>query len=115
MRHASHRVVNEDNVAAFAAKFRHALVDWRLDAFEFGALILAAVLLLCPLFRLGAWLAEQHVQAKRRMARELRLDEDADEDDEDDAADPADDAEDHEAEAKLEGALEGANLQRERV
>lgn len=103
-----------DLIAAFAEGFKRVLNAWRLDAFEFAALVFAAVLLLCPLFRLGAWLAEQRLKAQRRTALEVRLDEDADED-EDDGVDPADDADDHEAEAKMDGALEGASLQGERV
>ena len=101
-----------DLIAAFAEGFKRVLSAWRLDAFEFAALVFAAVLLLCPLFRLGAWLADQRFKALRRAALEVRLDEDADEDD---GADPADDADDHEAEAKMDGALEGASLRGERV
>ena len=70
-----------------------------------SALLLAAVLLLCPLFRLGTWLAEQRFAAQRRMALDVRLDE----------TDPEDDNDDHEAEAKEDGALQGADLEGERV
>tara|TARA_Y100000996_G_scaffold383748_1_gene339949 strand:- start:1119 stop:1436 length:318 start_codon:yes stop_codon:yes gene_type:complete len=92
-------------VALFAANFKRLLNEWHIDTFEFGALLLATVLLLCPLFRLGAWLAEQRFAAQRRAALDVRLDE----------TDPEDDNDDHEAEAKEDGALQGADLEGERV
>ena len=92
-------------VALFAANFKRLLNRLQIDTFEFGALLLATVLLLCPLFRLGAWLAEQRFAAQRRAALDVRLDE----------TDPEDDNDDHEAEAKEDGALQGADLEGERV
>lgn len=92
-------------VALFAANFKRVLSQWHIDTFEFGALLLATVLLLCPLFRLGAWLAEQRFVAQRRTSLDVRLDE----------PDPEDDNDDHEAEAKEDGALDGADLEGERV
>jgi len=92
-------------VALFAANFKRLLNRLQIDTFEFGALLLAAVLLLCPLFRLGTWLAEQRFAAQRRAALDVRLDE----------TDPEDDNDDHEAEAKEDGALQGADLEGERV
>ncbi len=92
-------------VALFAANFKRLLNGLQIDTFEFSALLLAAVLLLCPLFRLGTWLAEQRFAAQRRMALDVRLDE----------TDPEDDNDDHEAEAKEDGALQGADLEGERV
>ncbi len=92
-------------VALFAANFKRLLNGLQIDTFEFSALLLAAVLLLCPIFRLGTWLAEQRFAAQRRMALDVHLDE----------TDPEDDNDDHEAEAKEDGALQGADLEGERV
>ena len=119
MRHAAPSVAHDDLIAAFAKSFRRILDAWRLDVFEFAALVFAAVLLFCPLFRLGTWLAEQHFKAQRRIALDTGFGRDDDDDDDvaDDAVatDPTDDGDDHEAEAKLDGALEGANLRGDRV
>ena len=95
-------------VALFAANFKRLLDEWHVDTFEFGALLLATLLLLCPLFRLGAWLADLRFAAQRRAALDVRLDET-------DTEDNNDDHDDHEAEAKEDGALKGADLEGERV
>ncbi len=123
MRRSIDKIGHDDPVALFAQHFKRLLDRWHLDAFEFGALVLAAVLLLCPLFRLGTWLAEQHVAAQRRIAfaEEAecdRADGDGDGDnncDGDGDVDDHDDTEDHEEEARMQGALKGARIKGERV
>ena len=59
----------EDPVAPLIAAANRVLARGhvKLDGFELAALAFAAALLLCPLFRLGAWLAEQHHKAQREI------------------------------------------------
>ena len=117
MRPSTGKSEHGDVVALFAAHFKRLLNRWNMDTFEFGALVLAAFLLLCPLFRLGAWLAEQRAAAQRQVACAEDVDAecaDADADAEDDVEDDGD-ADDHEEEARTSGALKGARIKRDRV
>tara|TARA_X000001036_G_scaffold53616_1_gene43125 strand:+ start:770 stop:1129 length:360 start_codon:yes stop_codon:yes gene_type:complete len=119
MRRSTGKSEHGNAVALFADHFKRLLNRWNMDTFEFGALVLAAFLLLCPLFRLGAWLAEQRAAAQRQVACAEDVDAecaDADADAEDDADVEDDgDADDHEEEARTSGALKGARIKRDRV
>ena len=81
-------------------------VDVHVDAFELSVWLFALLLLLCPIFRLGMWISEQHMKAQRRIAHAehiARL-----------SHEPEDDHDDHEREAHEPGALPGSNLREER-